>query len=192
MKSEKLLNAVGNICDELIADAAITARKKTQHPPWVKWSAVAACLCLILGCFFINKPWGTSDLTIIYEYGDNSASYVKTPLPGEYFCYTDVYDARDHYRGQEVHYLLGIELFGNTEISDAEAAAEYARLEQASYRLHESEYWTYAENGEKEYHAVVVGLFTEKELSNFKPNPCYGYIFRFVSNGDGSHIRKFW
>lgn len=192
MKSEKLLTAMGNISDELIADAAITAGKKSNNPAWIKWGAMAACLCLIIGCLFLNRPWGTSGLTVIYKYGNQSASYVKTPLPGEHFCYSDVYDAREHYRGQEVHYLLGIDLFGNTELSADEKAAEYQRLEKAGYRLYESKYWDYSSNGKKEYHSVVVGLFTEKELSSFKASSRYGYVFYFVINGDGSHIQKYW
>ena len=42
--------------------------------------------------------------------------------------------------------------------------------------------------GEKRYKTTVVGYFTESDLSHFKTNPEYGYIFYFVTNGDGSGI----
>lgn len=46
MKEEKLLHAIGSIDDDLI-DSAMKAKKKT-HPVWVRWAAVAACLCLLV------------------------------------------------------------------------------------------------------------------------------------------------
>lgn len=46
MKEEKLLRAIGGIDDDLI-DSAMAAKKKT-HPAWVRWAAVAACLCLLV------------------------------------------------------------------------------------------------------------------------------------------------
>lgn len=45
MKEEKLLRAIGSIDDELIDSAMETQRKK--HPTWVRWAAIAACLCLL-------------------------------------------------------------------------------------------------------------------------------------------------
>lgn len=33
---------------------------------------------------------------------------------------------------------------------------------------------------------IVVGLFTEDELTNFKASEKYGYAFHFETNGDGS------
>ena len=40
----------------------------------------------------------------------------------------------------------------------------------------------------KKYYTVVVGYFTESDLSLFRGNPEYGYMFNFVTNGDGSSI----
>ena len=47
MKNEKLLNAIGNIDDDIIHAAAPGVRS-AQKRPWVKWRALAACLCLIV------------------------------------------------------------------------------------------------------------------------------------------------
>ena len=53
MKNEKIFNAVGKISDELIEDAVITTGKKTHTTVWVKWAAMAACLCLVVAFAFI-------------------------------------------------------------------------------------------------------------------------------------------
>lgn len=46
MKSEKLLDAVGRIDDELV-QGALGAARRPQRPGWAKWAAAAACLCLL-------------------------------------------------------------------------------------------------------------------------------------------------
>lgn len=49
MRSEKLLNAIGNINDTLITDAMAMPSKmeKPKVARWIKYVAMAACLCLI-------------------------------------------------------------------------------------------------------------------------------------------------
>ena len=47
MKQEKLLLAMGDICDELILNVEDTS-VKTNRRSWTKWVAVAACLCLLI------------------------------------------------------------------------------------------------------------------------------------------------
>ena len=46
MKSERILDAVGGINEEAVRDAK--AYKKAKPKGWVKWSAMAACLCLVI------------------------------------------------------------------------------------------------------------------------------------------------
>lgn len=48
MKTEKFLRAIGNICDDLIADANIDIPATKRHAPWVRWTAIAACLFLLV------------------------------------------------------------------------------------------------------------------------------------------------
>lgn len=45
-REEKLLRAIGGVDDELIADAMEPRNKK--QPAWLRWTAAAACLCLLL------------------------------------------------------------------------------------------------------------------------------------------------
>jgi len=47
MKEEKLLHAIGGIDDELI-EFAMEPLKHKRHPAWVRWTAAAACLCLLM------------------------------------------------------------------------------------------------------------------------------------------------
>ena len=48
MNSEKLLRAIGDIDEELIAQAAACEIQRAKPVRWVKYTAVAACLCLLL------------------------------------------------------------------------------------------------------------------------------------------------
>lgn len=52
MKKEQLYEAIGNINENYINDAHKTAKKKS-HPVWLKWVAMAACLCLVVSGAFV-------------------------------------------------------------------------------------------------------------------------------------------
>lgn len=49
MKNDKISKALGQIDEELIADAMGRKKKKA----WGKWAAMAACLCLIATCIWV-------------------------------------------------------------------------------------------------------------------------------------------
>jgi len=52
MKSERLLDALGKIDDELILEAAPgkkLPRKKKRKTKWMKWGAMAACVVIVVG-----------------------------------------------------------------------------------------------------------------------------------------------
>lgn len=50
MKNERLLDALGKMDEDLIAEAAPGKKppKKAKTAVWVKWGALAACLCLVV------------------------------------------------------------------------------------------------------------------------------------------------
>lgn len=51
MNTKKFSNALGNISESYV-DEAVTYTAKKKSPPWVKWVAVAACLCFaVMGLF---------------------------------------------------------------------------------------------------------------------------------------------
>jgi len=56
MKNDRILHAMGKISDELIEDAAITTNKKTNRKMWVRWVAIAACLCLLVAASLAIAP----------------------------------------------------------------------------------------------------------------------------------------
>ena len=52
MKTEKLLNAMGSLSDELVKDAAIAGRTDKKRFLWKPFIVSAACLCLLLTAAF--------------------------------------------------------------------------------------------------------------------------------------------
>ena len=54
MKTPRIVNAVGLIDDDLIAAAAQS--KVTKRSVWLRWGALAACLCVIAVAVFIITP----------------------------------------------------------------------------------------------------------------------------------------
>ena len=190
MKKEELFSILGEVDQQKVAAAGMAK----SRPVWIKWGALAACLCLlVVGGMFLRQ---NDPPQIINKYPGSGESKYLYPAPGEYFCYINVNEAREHYAGQNVQYLLAFDIFKTDgkdltkgqEASEEEKNAEYQRLLDLGYELYKTERFTYQGYLEKVYEPVVVGLFSEKELAAFPVNPAYGYAFHFVTNGDGSYI----
>jgi len=49
MKKEELFNIIGEVDEQKVAAAGMAMNKKKSRPVWVKWGAMAACLCLVVG-----------------------------------------------------------------------------------------------------------------------------------------------
>ena len=50
MKKEELFNIIGEVDEQKVAAAGVAMNtKKKSHPVWLKWGAMAACLCLVVG-----------------------------------------------------------------------------------------------------------------------------------------------
>lgn len=67
MKKEKLYEVIGDINDNYVNDAHMTA-KNTSRPVWFKWYAMAACLCVIVVAVFAILPYSndnTGDDTVV-------------------------------------------------------------------------------------------------------------------------------
>lgn len=60
MNAEQFSSALGKVNDKYIVEAAAYKRKKKAG--WLKWGAIAACLCLILTAAIVTLPgfWGES------------------------------------------------------------------------------------------------------------------------------------
>lgn len=205
MKRKKISETIENINPKYIDEATeyTGAVKSTSKKVWYKWVASVACLCLIVTAVIalpsiIKKDNGlisieNTDGSMVVGFKGDSIDDTKytIPMPGKYFCYVEVNEARKEYAESEVSFLLAFEVFDANEkkMSLEELTAEYQRLADLGYRLYYvEEHWTYYGDNQKEYTPIVVGLFTEEELSNFKASENYGYRFHFVTNGDGTSI----
>ena len=183
MRGKEMLEAVGYIEASLIEKGENTTKK--IH--WQRWAAVAASICLLL--LGIVKILLTPAIVSYYP-SDISGSYA-IPAPGEYHFVTEVMEARKHYTGRSVQYLLAVNMFdanGEPIVGDAKDA-EFQRLSSLGYRFYEVEKWTYQGKGEKKYYTVIAGLFSEKDLQNFRPAADIAYSFYFITNGDGSQVQ---
>ena len=199
MRKNRISEIIGNINQKYVNEAtAYTGEvKAVRRPVWMKWGAVAACLCLIVAAMVaVPNLFGDNaikDETIISDFKSGSlvdTSYA-TPVPGEYFCFIEVNEARKEYAGKDVSLLLSFDVFNRDgeQMSIEELGEEYQRLSDLGYKLYYVvDHWTYYGVNQKEYSPVVVGLFTEDELTNFKASEQYGYAFHFETNGDGSSV----
>lgn len=191
INAKKFSDAMSELNTEYV-DEAPNNKKNAKRIGRLKWGVMAACLILIVGIVF----WCSTiydGRRVISEYHTNSSGCYATPFPSEVTFTSAVREARVKYQGKNVRFLLGFSIFkDNGEetvlLSGEEQIAEYQRLISLGYELYTAECWTYQGKGEKQYYTVVVGYFSESELSLFAGNQEYGYMFDFVTNGDGSGI----
>lgn len=66
MKKEELFNIIGEVDEQKVAAAGMAMNtKKKSRPVWVKWGAMAACLCLVVvGAFVMPDVWNSPNTTI--------------------------------------------------------------------------------------------------------------------------------
>lgn len=134
---------------------------------------------------------------VITSFPANAVCSYIAPGNGEYLCFIEVNEARKKYAGQDVVFLLAVDIFSEAEngephlrdVSDEEKAAEYKRLADDGFNFYEVTYWDYqGEEAKKVYHTALAAELTEEQLQGFKPSEKYGYTFRFITNGDSSGI----
>lgn len=149
-------------------------------------------LCILISIITVLGLVSCSSKTQIADYKSSGEDCYATPLPGKYIFETPVKEARKHYEGKDVTFLLGIIIFKDgitSDIPQDEIDAEYKRLAELGYKFYKvKDHWFYTANQQKVYQEVIVGEFTEEQLNDFKANDKYGYYFFFQKNGDGSAI----
>lgn len=75
MKEKRILNAIGQVNEEYIVEAA-PARKARKQPKWIKWGAVAACLCFVLaGVLFSSTPTTPGFSLVMTAYAADGTGY---------------------------------------------------------------------------------------------------------------------
>lgn len=70
MNSKKFSEAMGEL-DNKYVDEAINYKKKNKKPSWIKWGAMAACLCLVVCAFAIPR---------LFEHSNDSTSGDLSPM----------------------------------------------------------------------------------------------------------------
>ena len=75
MKRENISDALNNIDFDMIEDVyeSTKAKKKNTKSPWIKWGAIAACLCLIIMGGILGNPFRSPDTPDVPE--NNIMSY---------------------------------------------------------------------------------------------------------------------
>lgn len=102
MKSLELLEAIGDAQDDYILDAKKPGKK--QIPVWMKWTAMAACLCLIVGMVWFfktpnypNAAYTAQDLANLFPRtleSNSTNAYTKVYVPsGEYLQLNPILEA---------------------------------------------------------------------------------------------------
>lgn len=66
MKEEKIFESIADIDDKFIAEARVKTAKKKQQG-WMKWTAIAACMCFMIAGTIIVIPKITADEPIHTE-----------------------------------------------------------------------------------------------------------------------------
>lgn len=197
MKKEEFSLVLGDIRDEYIVQAHQPAQiRRSAAPAWRRWCA-AACLCLaalgtVLYAVRTAPSGGWAENTQFlpgYDRMESSDQYLP-PRDGEYFCFVEVNAAREQYAGQDVKFLLTMDVFQNEkQVAVGDLGGEFKRLAALGYDLRivnrEEQ-----EGDEITVWPEVVGLFTEDQLQSFPADPAYGYMFSFYVDIDGNLIRS--
>lgn len=84
MTTKKFSNALGNIGESYVDEAVnYTAKKKSNA--WLKWGAIAACFCLVVGVAFrIAIGFFPSQMTDTYREGTLIEITNESELPAQY------------------------------------------------------------------------------------------------------------
>lgn len=84
MKKEQLYEALGEINENYISDAHQTTKKKT-HPVWMKWGAIAVCLCLVVVGAFVFQNGSLRNHEITLDSGDTLVFAKSDTIGSEQF-----------------------------------------------------------------------------------------------------------
>ena len=129
MKKEQLYEVFGDINENYINDAHKTVKKKSR-PVWMKWGAMAACLCLVVALFpLINSMVNTetpdnpivSDAPVHFYLDGNLYSYhgeIAQELPAGYEHIGEIKNVGDAFTGNDFEGNADGKIYMNKSISD--------------------------------------------------------------------------
>lgn len=190
---DNILLSLTDIDDAYILESEnVTSRTRFRPRHRRRLFMAATTLAAIIFLAYIGLSILRDDTGIVISQYDDSIKNTSYPYPapGEMIFEMPVTDARLHFKGKPVHFLLGFKFYeeDNSFPKESDMALEYRRLTKAGYDLYQTEVWDFENGKDKRTMPVVVGLFTEEELKNFNANEKYGYHFYFVTNGDNSPL----
>ena len=87
MNAKKFSDAMSEL-DSKYIDEALNYKKKAKKPVWVKWGAMAACLCFVIciGTYFAYKfnpdggGFGNGDATLFAEHREDFSSEIPSDI----------------------------------------------------------------------------------------------------------------
>ena len=210
MKSERIYAAIGQVEDALLDELDDNGDSKKRKPPWLKWGAMAACLALVVFAAARLLPGGTHFASHAYQAPEDTATeslvisaYEETPGVGVFSCYampepgtwfyvSDVSAALEEYAGQEVTYLLAMDISSDpstdARLTEDALNAELSRLIALGLDVGYIETWEHEGADGRFYHYVPAGYFSAEQLENFPASEDYSYAFYFITDGDGKAI----
>lgn len=118
MKKENLFRVIGDVDEQKVAVAGMAMTTKKTTPIWLKWGALAACVCLVISVFTISNLFNNG--TEISELETENIGVVDTEPKETISLVGEEIDATFGYlfpREIESGYILddeGIGLYGET------------------------------------------------------------------------------
>lgn len=91
MKKEQVIDSLGMIDDELIQEVDELRKKRKKRPAWLKWSAAAACVCVLIGAgifWLSHQGMGRTSFYYPMVYDDTQA-YYRPRSGGTYLYHND-------------------------------------------------------------------------------------------------------
>ena len=214
MKAATISDALQYLSDDILAEGRPVSREKTGSRTWITWAAAAACMALVVyaGARLQPAPAPVRPVTPGTEAAepvaptdgdkrvlvvsapegvDDEQACYRAPEPGECLVTRGVQAALDQRKGMEgfllAFHMTKLENGVLTPLTDAEAAAEYRRLQEAGVTLYETALWNYeGPEGVRVPCTEVTVALTAEELADFPASSDYGYMFYFPCNGDSS------
>lgn len=196
MKIPRIVNAVGNIDDDLIV-AATESKKQTKHNLWLKWSSIAACFAVLVIVGMAIFPWlsnknavpnGTND-----RYKDYSAQVNEfgilwpwkfEPIYAKYRVLT--IDGIEYGgRGRAVsENLIGKRIGKHTVVGYDDVTSEKHKSEFEVYRLKHAD--------KRQFVAVKMdGIYYVFKTQKYDPPNTLGELFELVDLPKAIELSKF-
>lgn len=195
--NERLYTAIGAADDALVE--CCEHKRTWKQPVWIRFGAVAACLCLILTGAFALRGLRTpmeqdllganGGIVCSYEAGQSGSLYAP-PDNGKVLLFPEVSAALDANAGST--YFVAVDIYRDRtllELESSEVQGEIKRLSDNGYRVGLATCWAYqGEDMEQIDSPYLAGYFTAEQLKEFAADSSFGYAFSFAANGDGSNV----